>query len=287
MLLGDYPSTKALKSGALQSELVTCDFAKVARASNGFKRVVRDLEFDVAELAIVTFLMAKAHGKPLVLLPAVMVGRFQHPYIIYNAARGPLAPGDLNGRRIGIRSYSVTTVTWLRGILADDYGLDADTVKWITFEAPHVAEFVDPPSVQRAAPGKDLVTMLLEGELDAAIVGDGVTDDPRLKTLIPDPAAAAQAWGRKNGAIQINHMVVAKQSLSESNPAALKEVFRLLAESRRLAIEQGAKLDTAFGLEPNRRNLEVAIDYVYRQGLINRRFTVDELFDDVTRDFVA
>jgi 4,5-dihydroxyphthalate decarboxylase len=280
-LLGDYPVTAALKKGELRSPHVALDFADVKVPNTAFKRVVRELEFDVAELAIVTFLMAKAYGKPLVLVPAVLIGRFQHPFIVYNAERGTLSPGDLAGRRVGIRSYSVTTATWIRGILADDYGVDLDRVKWVTFEDAHVAEFRDPPAVERAAAGKDLVTMLLEGEIDAAIVG-AVPSDPRLKPLIADPAAAAEAWRRKNSALQINHMVVVKDSLSKSG--LVPEVYRLLSESKRAAgLPAKGELDAnPFGVETNRRNLEVAIDYVHRQGLIPRRFAVDELFDDVT-----
>ena len=287
MLLGTYPSTQALKDGTLRSDLVQLDFADVPRPNNGFKRVVRDLEFDIAELAIITFLMAKAHGKPLVLLPAVLIGRFQHPYIVYNAERGPLSPTELNGKRIGIRSYSVTTATWVRGILQSDFGMDADSVKWITFEEPHVAEFVDPPNVQRAPAGKELFQMLLDGEIDAAIVGDGARTDSRIKTLFPDPATEAQAWRARNNAIQINHMVVAKQSLTQSRPDAVREVFRLLEEGKKMAAATGVKSETVFGLEPNRRNLEVAIEYCYRQRLIDRRLSVDELFDDVTRELGA
>jgi 4,5-dihydroxyphthalate decarboxylase len=283
-LLGDYPVTAALRRGELRSPSVAFDFAQVKTASAAFKRVVRDLEFDVAELAIVTFLVARAHGKPLVLLPAVLVGRFQHPYVVYDAERGPLAPGDLAGRRVGMRSYSVTTATWVRGILAEDYGLDLDRVRWVAFEAPHVAEFRDPPNLERAPAGKDLMGMLLAGELDAAIVGE-IPTDPRLAPLIPDPAAAAQAWQVKHGALQINHMVVVKESLSRANPRAVREIYRLLAASKTAAgSPPRGELDTTpFGLAANRRNLEVAIDYVYRQRLIPRRFAVDELFDDVTR----
>ena len=113
--------------------------------SAGFKPAVRELAFDVSELAIVTFLVAKAHGTPLVLLPAVVLGRFQHPYLVYNRERGPLRPADLAGRRVGIRSYSVTTVTWVRGILAEDWGVDLDRVTWVTFEEPHVAAASGPP----------------------------------------------------------------------------------------------------------------------------------------------
>src|SRR5438445_12682788 len=127
-LLGDYPVTQPLKRGEVKSPSVSLDFADVKTVSTAFKRVVRDLEFDCAELAIVTFLMAKAHGKPLVLLRAVVLARFQHSHVLYNAERGPLAPADLAGRRVGTRSYTVTTSTWLRGILANEHGLDIDRV---------------------------------------------------------------------------------------------------------------------------------------------------------------
>ena len=280
-LLGDHPTTLALKKGEVSSPRVVLDIADVPQAFTAFKRVVRDLEFDVAELAIVTYLMAKAHGKPYTLLPVVVLSRFQHPFIVYNAARGELRPDELKGRRIGIRSYSVTTTMWIRGILANDYGLDIDSVKWVTSEEAHVAEFKDPPSVERAPAGRDLLAMLYVGELDAMVLGDKTLKDPRLKRLIPDPDRAAEDWRARNRAIQINHMVVVKDSVSRANPEAVREVYRLLRESKRLA--PGALDMTPIGLEENRRNLEVAIDYVYQQRLIPKRYAVDELFDDVTR----
>lgn len=284
-LLGDYPNTRALKQGELRSAQLAFDFADVKVANTAFKRVVRDFEFDVAELAIVTFLMAKAWGKPLVLLPAVLTARFQHAYLVYNAERGHLTPGDLAGRRVGIRSYSVTTAAWIRGILANDYGVDLDRIRWVSFEDAHVAEYRDPPTVERAAAGKDALAMLIAGELDAVVVGNPVLTDARLKTLFPDPSAAAQDWYRRNGAIQINHMVVVRESLSKSNPRAVRELFRLLQESKQAAgLPAAGAIDMhPFGVEANRRNLEIAIEYVHQQRLIPRRFEVDELFDDVTR----
>jgi 4,5-dihydroxyphthalate decarboxylase len=284
-LLADYPVTAALKKGAVRSPDVQLDFADVKTASTAFKRVVRDGEFDFAELAIVTYLIALAYGKPLVLLPTVIVSRFQHPYIVYSAERGALAPGDLAGRRVGIRSYSVTTVTWIRGILSDDYGVDLGSVKWVTFEEPHVAEFRDPPNLERAPAGKDLAAMLLAGEIDAAIVGDKVPDDPRIKTLIPDPKAAADAWYRKHGALQINHMTVVKRSLAQEHPEIVKQLYRLLCESKKAAGTPSGMDLNPFGFERNRKGLEIAIDQCYRQGLIPRRFAVDELFDGTTRNF--
>ena len=284
-LLGDHATTLALKRGEVKSPFVALDIPDIPQAFVAFKRVVRDLEFDVAELAIVTYLMARAHGKPYTLLPVVVLSRFQHPFLVYNATRGELRPGDLKGRRVGIRSYSVTTTMWLRGVLMNDYGLDIDTVKWVTSEEAHVAEFKDPPTVERAPAGRDLLSMLYDGELDAIVLGDKTLKDPRLKRLIPDPDQAARAWHARHRAIQINHMVVVKDSLSKSNPDAVREVYRMLKESRRLAPppEPGELDMTPIGLEKMRRDLDIAIEYVHQQRLIPRRYTVDELFDDVTR----
>ena len=270
-LLGDYPVTAALKSGKVSSKGLALEFAGVKLPQNAFKRVVRDLEFDLAELAIVTFLLAKAHGKPYRLLPAVITARFQHPYLA-SRADSKLRPEDLTGRTIGQRSYSVTTATWLRGILADDYGVDVSKIRWVTFEEPHVAEFRDPPNVERAAAGKDITQMLLDGELDAAILGEP-PKDPRLRTLIADPEAAAKAWRAKHRAIQINHMVVAKNTVSGDISSRF---YELLIQSRKAA---GNPEMNPFGLEANRRNLEVAVDCVYRQGMIPRRYEVEELFE--------
>jgi 4,5-dihydroxyphthalate decarboxylase len=269
-LLGNYPVTQALKDGRVRSSLVQLDYADVTPPHAGFKRVVRDLEFDVAEIAIVTFLMAKSFGKPYVLLPAVMFGRFQHPYLYSTTG---LSPGELEGKKVAIRSNSVTTVAWLRGILSDDHGVDLKKVQWVTFEDAHVAEFRDPPNTERAPAGKTALQMLLDGEVDAAVLSDPVPQDPRLKPVIPDPQAAIADWRRRKAPLQINHMVAIRSHLVGD---VSREVFRLLSESKNL----GAKDDPGcpFGIEENRKNLEVAIDYVFRQGLIPKRFGVDELF---------
>jgi 4,5-dihydroxyphthalate decarboxylase len=264
-LLGDYPVTRVFK------EKSSLEFADVKLPQQAFKRVVRDLEFDVAELAIVTYLLAKAHGKPYRLLPAVVTARFQHQFLMHNIDRPILKIKDLEKKRVGQRSYSVTTATWLRGILADDYGVNLDKVKWVTFEEPHVAEFRDPPNVERAPAGKDMTEMLLAGELDAAILGE-LPKNGKIKPLIPDPASAAQAWKKRTGAIQINHMVTVKEGVSKEISSS---VYELLVESRKAA---GNPEMNPFGIEENRRNLEVAIDCVYRQRMIPRRFTVEELF---------
>lgn len=271
-LLGDYPVTRAIRAGEVASSLVRLDNEDVRPPSGAFKRVVRGLEFDVAELAIVTFLMAKAHGKPLRLVPATLVARFQHPLLVHDVERGPLRPRDLPRKRIGVRSYSVTTGMWIRGILQEDWGIDPATIRWITFEEAHVAEFRDPPNVERAPAGKKVVEMLLAGELDAAIVGDGMAPDPRVQPVIPEPGAAAAAWRAKYGTLQLNHVVVARDTVSRGES---DELLRMLGESFRAA---GSPDLNPIGAEALRRPLEVAIDFCHRQRLIPRRFAVEELY---------
>jgi 4,5-dihydroxyphthalate decarboxylase len=273
-LLGDHPGTAALKSGAVKSDSVAFDFVDYSPAHKGFKPMVREAAFDVSELAIVTYLMAKSFGKPMVLLPNVVVARSQHGYALYNAKHGTLKPADLNGKRVGIRSFTTTTGAWLRGILANDYGVDLEKVDWVTFEDAHVAEFKD--TTKRASAGKQVVQMLIDGELDA-VLGEKV-DHPDLKPLFPDTAAEEKAWFEKHKVKPINHMVVVSQNLSDTNPAAVREVNRLLEASA--AVSPAAP---RFDAEEMRRSLELIIEYCVQQKLIPRAFTVDELFDDVTR----
>jgi len=123
-LLGDYPNTLALKKPEVSSNLVAFDFADVKVPNTAFKPLVREARFDVGELAIVTYLQARDHGKPYVLIPATVLGRGQHHTIVYNPQRGVLSAHDLVGKRIGVRAYTQTTGAWVRGFLNDDYGVE-------------------------------------------------------------------------------------------------------------------------------------------------------------------
>lgn len=286
-LLGNYPNTMALKKGEVTSNIIDLDFADVKVSNTAFKPLVREAKFDLGELAIVTYLQAKAYGKPYVLIPATVLGRGQHHTIAYNPQRAPLNASDLMGKQVGVRAYTQTTGAWVRGFLADDYGIDPTKVHWVTFEDPHLAEFKDPGFVTRAPESKTLVQMLLDGELDAAIVGDNLPD-PRLAPLIPDADAVARKWAEMHGGVPINHMMVVRGTISKSRPDLVKEIYRMLRESRRaVPPPDGGVLDPwRFGVEANRASLEIIIDYSFRQKLIPRIFSVDELFDDCTRALV-
>ena len=275
ILLGDHPHTAALKSGAITSDLVELDFAVYTPTNKGFKPMVRDSAFDVAEMAIVTYLMARSYGKPMVLLPDVMMARHQFGFAVTNPGAGIAGPKDLEGKRVGIRSFTTTTGAWLRGMLANDYGVNLDAIEWITFEEPHVAEYVD--STTKAPAGKAIMQMLFEGALDA-VLGEK-SDDPRVAQLFPDVAAAEKAWLARHGVVPINHMVVVSKQLSDTRPDVVREVHRMLEASRAAA----AGKSLSFDADAMNRSLALITDYSAQQGLIPRRFSVDELFDDVTR----
>jgi len=277
-MFGDYPNTAALKSGGISSPRLQFEFAEVKLAQTAFKAVVRG-EFDVAELAIVTYLQAFAHGKPVTLLPSVVMAIPPHPCLSYNTTRGRLGPGDLAGKRIGIRAHSVTTVTWVRGILANDYGVDLDSIQWVAFEDPHVPECVEPANVTRAPAGKTLTGMLRAGELDAGVVSLADQKDGVLAPVIPDPAAALARWRERHKACPLNHVVVLKRDLARAQPWVADEVLRLLQQSAARAPDMPGADSIQSGIEVLRPSLDLIIRYAFQQGLIPRRFAVDELFN--------
>ena len=272
---GTYPHTKALKEGKIKSDRVALQFTEINPVNRAFMPMAREQKFDISEMAIVTYLQAKAYNKSLVLMPATMMGRFQHGTMLYNSERGTLRPEDLPGKRVGVRAFSQTTGVWIRGILWKDYGLDLGTVKWVTFEDAHVAEFRD--TTKRAPAGKGIIQMLVDGELDA-VLGEKV-DHPDLKPLFPNAGREEKSWFAKHGVTPINHMVVVSERLSQDHPEAAREVSRLLRESATLA----STASPQFSADEMRRSLEMIVRYAAQQGLIPRACAVDELFDDMTR----
>ena len=278
-VIGDHTHMRPLKAGEVGSDKVALEFVDFTPTNAAFKPMVREQKFDVCEMAIVTYLMARAYNKPLALLPATMVGRYQHAYALYNAERGKLGPGDLRGKRVGIRSFTTTTGAWIRGILANDHGVDLDSIRWVTFEDPHVAEYVD--RTERAPKDKKILQMLLDGELDA-VLGE-TSDDPRLKPLFPDPKAEAERWSQQHGTIPVNHLVVVTTTLANNDPDAVREVYRMLRASKAASKPQDAVDFVPFGVEGVRKSLELIISYAAQQALIPRKFSVDELFDATTR----
>ena len=280
-VLGDYPHTSALKRGALRSPDVDLQFTTVEPVHKAFAPMVRRAAYDMCELAIVTYLQAKAYGKPVVLLPAVVASRFQRGCLIHHRAHGVVTPASLATARIGVRAYTQTTGMWVRAHLAEDYGLPIETMRWITRDGAHVEEYVDPPMVAHAPTDKSLPDMLRDGDIDAAILGNDLPKDNEFAPVIPDHAAADRTWYSAHDFMPINHMVVVSRDAARSMPDAIRAAYGLLKRADAEApAPAGAPKPTLFGFERLRAPIQFTLDTCRSQLLLPRPLSVDEVFAD-------
>ena len=285
----------ALKEGTVRPRGFAFDFEEVPVLVQAFRRMVRELQYDVCELAFTTYLCAKAYGKRFTALPVFLVRGFHHGAIVCNREAGVSEPKDLEGRRVGVnRGYTVTTGVWARGVLADEHGVDLDRVTWVLSGDEHVAEFRPPANVESMDAGQDLATMVAAGELAAAI---GVeVDHPAVAPLIPDAREAGFEALRRRGHYPINHLVVVR-------------VFDAFAEAKNLYVERlrsGGMDDPSpadrmhrrvleitgadplpYGVEPNRATIEELIGHAVSQKILDRRPAVESLFAEGTLELTA
>jgi 4,5-dihydroxyphthalate decarboxylase len=280
--LADYPVTMAIKDGHVHSDIVTLDCCGPKEAHNGFKAMLQENAYDCGELAIVTYLQAKAYKKPYVLLPLPISGRFQHHCAGFNKGLFQLTPKDIEGKKVGVRTYAQTTGLWIRGILQHEYGVDLDKVTWMTTGDGHLVEYTDPPNCVRLPKGSDIGQMMLDGELAATLQGVDLPKDPRVQYLVPDAKNAAKEWFAREGVVPINHMFVVHDRFSKERPDVVREIFRMLVESRNLT--EGGVPDPypPVGMEANRKGIQLAIDWAYEQKIIPEKMSVESLFDETT-----
>lgn len=299
---GSLGNVQALKDGAVIAQTCTVGFAEITPLINGFRRMVRALEFDVCEMPFGTYLCARAHNKPFTALPVFLVRAFHHGAIVCNTKSGLLTPRDLEGTRVGLnRGYTVTTGVWARGILQDEHGVDLSRVTWVLFGDEHVAEYRPPPNVIPAGQGKDIAQMLVTGELAAAI-GTSV-EHPDIAPLIAEPQRAGFEALRWRGLYPINHLIVVRDELLEKHPGLAADVFSAFAEAKNAylsrlregGIDKPSAADLTYkrvmdlvgdplpyGVEPNRPMIEKFIDHAVRQQIVYERPRVQTLFHPST-----
>jgi 4,5-dihydroxyphthalate decarboxylase len=299
-------NNQALKDGSVAPDGFEFDFEEVPVLVDGFRRMVRGLEFDVCEMALTTYLCARAHGKRFTALPIFLVRAFHHGAILVNADIG--TPKALEGRRVGVsRGYTVTTGLWARSILAREHGVDLDRVTWVLSGTEHVAEYRPPANVVAMPAGCEMADLVVSGELAGAINAD--IKAPNVRPLIDDAVEAGYEALRRCGHYPINHLMVVKDEVLEAHPGVAAAVFDAFAESKRRyvaalradAIDKPTAVDEMhrrvmsitgadplpYGIEPNRRVLEEAIGAAVEQGIIDRAPAIDELFHPSVRSRVA
>ena len=294
--VGNYGHTTPLKDGTVTSKMFGMEHIEVSPVTSIFRRMVRGLEFDVAEMALSTYLCARAHGKAFTGIPIFLTRAFYHGGLVYNTRSGIRSPKDLEGKRVGLRSYTLTPGVWTRGILQTEYGVDLDAVTWVLSGDEHVAEFVAPTNVL-PSPNSDLGQMLLSGEIDAAI-GAGQVDSSDIQPLFTEPDKADAAWHRKTGVYPISHMLVVKDSALASSEGLADELFdvfktakapylkRLQSRDASSAADQ-ALLKMAdvvgddpipYGFESSLKTLETFIGFNVEQKVIPEKVDPEELF---------
>ena len=301
-------NNQALKDGSVEPTGVDLAFEEVPVLIDAFRRMVRGLEFDVCEMALTTYVCARAHGKKFTALPIFLVRAFHHGAIVINSDVGIRHPKDLEGKCVGVnRGYTVTTGLWARSVLQRQYGVDLSRINWVLSGDEHVAEYRPPANVIPIAPGRKMAEMVSTGALAGAI---GVEiDAPNVRPLIANAAEAGFDALRDSGHYPINHLIVVKDELLQAHPHIGPAIFEAFAESKRRyvdrlragAIEKLTAVDELhrrvmqttgadplpYGIEPNRRMLDEAVASAVDQGIIPRSVALEELFPANTHALVA
>jgi 4,5-dihydroxyphthalate decarboxylase len=276
--VGNYPHTAALRRGQVSSSLLALDFIPMPVINRAFAPMVRDLRFDVSEMAIATFLQARSFGKPLKLLPVVLAARFQQSALLCRQDSTIRGPADLAGRRVGIRAYSQTTGVWLRGILSETFGLMPEQVRWVTIEDAHVAEFRDPAWTERAPAGSNLLAMLEAGVLDAVIVGNDMPDDPKLRSVFPDLPAATKAFLARYGFVPVNHVLTMRQDVAERYPDFATELVRMFEAAAAVARGRATPSQPVPDASGLRDSVAMSLRHATEQGLLGQRLRVEDVW---------
>ncbi|MGD9922059.1 MAG: ABC transporter substrate-binding protein [Pseudorhodoplanes sp.] len=279
--IGNYPHTRLLKERLAGSK--NFDFVEVSPITKAFAQMVRQGTYDISEMALVTFLQAKAFGKPLVLIPAAVAARSQEVSLIKLAKNESIrGPADLQGKRIGVRAYSQTTGAWVRGILKESFGIAPEQVHWTTFEDPHVAEYSDPAFATRAKPGSALLDMLRSGDLDAIIVGNDKPADADLADVYPDAEAAGREFTRKHGFVPVNHVLVAKQSVVDAQRDLLLEFWAAVKAAWKDTPSTGSLPIGRAAIEPS---VALALNYISAQSMLPRPMTEADIWAGLPAGF--
>ncbi|MFK4101551.1 4,5-dihydroxyphthalate decarboxylase [Streptomyces sp. NPDC019531] len=308
MVLGDYPHARALLDGTVAVDGHLVEEVEVRPVIGAYRRMIRDLEFDVCELAPVSYLMARQAGVPLTAIPVFLNRRFHHGDIQCGAASGIRVPGDLEGRRVGVRAYSVSTGVWVRGVLADEYGVELDKITWVVDDDDHVEGRV-PPNVERVTDGRSLSELLRAGEIDAAFTGNagtGRAGAPRAgwtATATADPEAAegdtpyplfpqadviASDWYLRTGVYPLHSVIALRTELVEREPGLPTALYSAFAEAKRRQLaadpewtalprfarqaEQIAGDPVPYGLTANEPSLAALVRNSRDQGLLDTGF---------------
>jgi 4,5-dihydroxyphthalate decarboxylase len=316
--IGTYGHTRALKWGDVRIDGVDPAFVEVVPIIGAFRRMVRDVEFDICEMAPTTYMIARALGAPYIALPVFLMRRFHHGGFVVRPDAGIKVPKDLEGKKVGVRAYSVTTGVWTRGIFVNEYGLDSAKVTWVVDDEEHVTTLKLPANVVHAPEGKSLQSMMKAGEIQAGFTGPAGVGraGPPVSGWDKDGAAAAAAdtypeliadvenveadWFRRSGIYPIHGLIVVKDEHIKRYPWLARSLMNAFAAAKKPYLEQlkqgqGDSPEDKryrnflslmsdplpYGIAANRPSIEALVTYSLQQKLIPSRPQLDQVFVDI------
>ena len=313
--IADYGHTRAVKSRAAPIDGVEPDFIQVVPIIGAFRRMVRDLEFDICEMAPTTYMIARARGAPYIALPIFLMRRFHHGGFVVRPDAGIRAPKDLDGKKVGVRAYSVTTGVWTRGIFVNEYGLDSSKVTWVVDDEEHVATLKLPPNVIHAPEGKSLQSMMKAGEIQAGFTGpagvgragppisgwdragEAAAAADTYPELIADVGNVEADWFRRTRIYPIHGLIVVKDEHIKRHPGLPRALMNAFVAAKKPYLEELERgvgdtpedkryrgflslMDDPlpYGITANRASIEALVTYSLQQELIPSRPQLDEVF---------
>jgi 4,5-dihydroxyphthalate decarboxylase len=310
--VAEFPHTSSVRSGSIPIEGVDAEILTVHPQIGAFRRMVRDVEFDVCEIAPTTYIIARAYGAPFKALPIFVTRTFHHSGLLVRPDAGIKTPKDLEGKKVGVRAYSVTTGVWTRAVLMEEFGLDSSKVTWVVDDEEHVTQLKLPPNVIHAPEGRSLADMMADGELVAGFHGNagiGRTGNPTggwkeveadYPDLFPNAKELEAEWYKRTGIYPMHGTIVVKDSILEAHPWVATSIYNAFAQAKD---EWLAKLDREgpanktdqkydglrklvgadplpYGIAPNLPTIEALERTAFNQGLTPKRMTLEELFAD-------
>ncbi len=306
---GDYEIVRALKEGVVQPDGIELNILTRMDSSTRHWRFLRNREFDIAELSSSSYLLARDQGMPFEAIPVFLHRRFRHGFAFINTGKNIHSPKDLIGKKIGVKSYQVSAIVWLRGILEHEYGVPHKSIEWFS-EIDEDVEFIPPADLKltRLDDSKSVEAMLVSGELDAVLHPDlidpFIQKNPAVGRLFPDYKTQELNYFRKTGIFPIMHVMGLRREIVEQHPWVPVELYKAFEAAKAIGMkrmenpriaplawyrEAWEEQEEVLGSDPweyglsdrNRHTLETLVGYSYEQGLMKQRLSLETLFLDV------
>jgi 4,5-dihydroxyphthalate decarboxylase len=279
---GNNPSLQPLRDGRVKIRGVDMDQVAVPNIIVPFRRMGRYVEFDISELAVVTYYVARRYNLPMTALPVFPSSWVEQGQGIVINKKFAQTAKDLEGKAVGMRAYTVTPSAWQRDYLKRQ-GCDISKVTWISNDEEHIAQFhPDAPKNLHYWKGANLAQMLSEGEI-AALFSAPAGDDPNVVPLNASFKEDGIGQFKQDHVYHPIHLMLVKNSVLEANPWVLRATYDAFKEAKEIWLAEHGPVEPwedplPMGMTETRKSLEVLMDLAVEHGLLEKPLDLDEIF---------